>query len=628
MRKLLILIATFFIFPHSYSQTKKLLADSKIEKVTVFLQGAQVNRSAKVQVNPGRTELVFTNISPFIDKQSLQLKADGKVTVLSVIHQLNFLKEQEAREEITSLDQQKNFLLEKIGIEKNMLNVYRQEEAMMLKNQDIKGEQAVLKANELKEVVDFHRARLTEIYSKQTETERSIKKLEAELEKLNKQLRALNEKKDQSTSEVIVTLQAKEAANVLFSLSYLVKKAGWYPTYDIRVKDIASPINFQYKANISQSSGEDWKEVKLFLSTGNPNENGTRPFVSPWYLRYLTNLPSSQIPLSAFHSGNTPNTAFGRVLDEKGYPVAGASVVIKGSTKGTTTNSDGFFSLALPEGSNSIVVSMVGMRTAEIKAANGYMNIPLTPVAKALDEVVVVGYGSTGGSTYDGAGNEDRSFKRKKDENAINTTTVYQPTTTLYEIEEALTILNDGKLYTADIEQYELKALYEYFAAPKIDASAYLTARITDWQELNLLTGEANLFFEGTFLGKSLLDVLNAGDTLSLSLGKDNAVVVKRILMKEFSQKKFLGNNKTDTRQYELLVRNNKLLPITITIEDQFPISTSKEIEVENKQAPDAKVDEATQKISWQYIVEPKKEVKTIMKYSVKYPKEKRLQLD
>jgi uncharacterized protein (TIGR02231 family) len=301
---------------------------------------------------------------------------------------------------------------------------------------------------------------------------------------------------------------------------------------------------------------------------------------------------------------------------------------LKGSSKGTTTNSDGFFSLALTEGSNSIVVSMAGMTTTEIKATNGYMNIPLSQAAKALDEVVVVGYGTTGGSTYNGTYSEDRSYKRKKDENAISTTTVYQPTTTLYEIEEALTILNDGKLYTADIEQYELKALYEYFAAPKIDASAYLTARITDWQELNLLTGEANLFFEGTFLGKSLLDVQNAGDTLSLSLGKDNSVVIRRTLMKEFSQKKFLGNNKTDTRQYELLVRNNKLLPIAITIEDQFPISTSKEIEVENKQAPDAKVDDATQKISWQFTIDPKKEANTTIKYSVKYPKEKRLQLD
>ncbi|MEI9808906.1 MAG: hypothetical protein WDO16_14140 [Bacteroidota bacterium] len=87
--------------------------------------------------------------------------------------------------------------------------------------------------------------------------------------------------------------------------------------------------------------------------------------------------------------------------------------------------------------------------------------------------------------------------------------------------------------------------MYEYYSAPKLDGSAYLTAKIIDWQELNLLPGEANLFFEGTYLGNSLLDVLNAGDTLNLSLGKDKGVVVKRTLMKRYSSKKFLGSNKT-----------------------------------------------------------------------------------
>ena len=85
----------------------------------------------------------------------------------------------------------------------------------------------------------------------------------------------------------------------------------------------------------------------------------------------------------------------------------------------------------------------------------------------------------------------------------------------------------------AEIDGYELNAGYEYYTAPKMSESAYLTAKITNWQELNLLPGEANLFFEGTFLGKSLLDVAKAGDTLSLSLGKDKGVVVKRTLMKE-----------------------------------------------------------------------------------------------
>lgn len=247
----------------------------------------------------------------------------------------------------------------------------------------------------------------------------------------------------------------------------------------------------------------------------------------------------------------------------------------------------------------------------------------------SLNEVVVVGYGIKSDGYDDNDYNySEKSFKKRKDETAITTVTNYQPTTTIYEIQEPYTVLNDGKTYTADINGYEVNASYEYYAAPKLEPDAFLTAKITGWQELNLLPGEANLYFEGTFLGKSVLDISNASDTLKLSLGKDKGVLIKRTLQKEFSSKKFLGNNKTDSRQYEISVRNNKNQPINIIIEDQFPISTQKEIDIQNRKYDGAKLDNETQKITWQFSIEPKKENKVSFHYEVKYPKEKQLLLD
>ena len=173
-----------------------------------------------------------------------------------------------------------------------------------------------------------------------------------------------------------------------------------------------------------------------------------------------------------------------------------------------------------------------------------------------------------------------------------------------------------------------LNALYEYFTIPKLESSAYLTAKITGWQELNLLPGEASLFFEGTYLGNSLLDVLSAGDTLNLSLGKDKSVVIKRTLMKDYSSKRFLGNNKSDSRKYEISVRNNKQQPVKIIVEDQFPVSTDKDIEVDKLSYENGKLDDDTKKISWTFSIDSKKENKLEMGYTVKYPKDKVLQLD
>ncbi len=143
-----------------------------------------------------------------------------------------------------------------------------------------------------------------------------------------------------------------------------------------------------------------------------------------------------------------------------------------------------------------------------------------------------------------------------------------------------------------------------------------------------MLPVEANLFFEGTYLGKSTLDLASAGDTLNLSLGKDKSVTIKRTLIKDFSSKKFIGSNKTDTRQYEISIRNNKQQAVTLVLEEQFPISTQKEIEVQNKKYEGGKLDDDTQKITWQMSIESRKENKVAFRYDVKYPKDKVLQLD
>jgi hypothetical protein len=639
MRKVFIMAGIIFSLATS-AQTKKNI-DSKIEKVTVFLDGAQTQRSARVSLTTGKQDIVFTNISPAIDKQSIQVKSDNSaITVLSVIHQQNFLMEQQKQEEIKDLELQKEIQLEKIALQRNILNVYKQEENMIVKNQQIGGANNGLKAADLKDAADFQRTRLSEVYQKQMETDRSIKKLEAELNKMNRQLIELNQKADVSTSEIHVTVNTKEAASGNFTITYLVKQAGWFPTYDIRVKDITSPINIQYKANVFQSSGEDWKDVKLFLSTGNPNENGTKPVINPWYLKYVY---AYQPVTNTIQGTYTSGTFSGVLSDDKGNPIPGGSVVIKGTRTGTFADNNGSYRIHAKPG-DVMVISSVGFEPKEVVlGTTPYLPVVLAPAASHLSEVVVTAMGQRSEDWGSWGGNIDGYNTKKKElgysvskssadelkrNQEVITTISYQPTTTVYEIKEPYTVLNDGKTYMADIDGYEVKAGYEYYVAPKLDADAYLTAKIADWQELNLLPGEANLFFEGTFLGKSMLDLANAGDTLNLSLGKDKGVAVKRTLVKEFSSKKFIGSNRTDTRQYEITVRNNKQQPVNLILEDQFPISTQKEIEVQDKKYDGAKLDDDTQKITWQMTVDVKKENKVSFKYEVKYPKDKTLQLD
>ena len=119
------------------------------------------------------------------------------------------------------------------------------------------------------------------------------------------------------------------------------------------------------------------------------------------------------------------------------------------------------------------------------------------------------------------------------------------------------------------------------------------------------MPGETNLFFEGAFLGKSRLDPSTAGDTMSISLGQDKSIVINRKLVKDFSEKKFLGNNKVDSRFYDITVKNNKNEKISLTLEDQFPVSTDKEIQVDLGTYKDGKLNETTNKVTLDTGVKP-----------------------
>ena len=131
MRQLLFTLLPCLLFFHANSQKETI--QSKIEKITVFMKGAQVERSARQNLTAGKYNIVFDGISPKIDKQSIQLKAEGKLTILSVTHQVNFLKEQQVQEEIKQIESQKASILDKTDMEKNMQNVYKQEEQMISK---------------------------------------------------------------------------------------------------------------------------------------------------------------------------------------------------------------------------------------------------------------------------------------------------------------------------------------------------------------------------------------------------------------------------------------------------------------------------------------------------------------
>lgn len=536
MKHILILLWSLAITSLVMAADAEKDVSSTIQSVKVFRQGAQVMRTGKTSIPTGQTILKFTNLSPDLDPQSIQLKANGDFTVLSVNHQLNYLKETEQSAEYKKLLADRDALQDKLEREQVTLQVLMDEENLILGNKDVGGNTGA-SVEKIKAMADYYRTRLAEIRLKKLEVNATIKKIQGDLAKMQNQINEMSERGSKATSEILVKILAKGATSGDFDLGYLVRNAGWYPTYDLRVKDIQNPVELAYKANVFQNSGEDWNKIALSLSTGNPSLSGIMPDLQTWRLRFYDPLVNRQ---------NYYNNQQLNEMSKSKQAPAMAQEAIRDQAEA-----------ALPPvefGENSV--------SFEFK-----IDIP-----------------------YD--------------------------------------IPSDARYYTVNVNEYTIPAYYEYYAAPKLDRTAYLTAQLTNWDQYNLLNGEANLYFEGTYLGKSFLDVQSTEDTLTLSLGRDESVVVTRTKEKQFSEGQFIGNKKTETRGWDIELRNKKKQKINIVVEDQYPLSTNDDIEVTLDNAKGAAVDTETGKLRWKLAIEPGKAEKLNFRYSVKYPKKQRLVLE
>lgn len=373
----------------AFAQLKKIQAETAIQNVTVFSSGARIERSATVSILPGRTEISFAGLSNQLEQQSVQLNADANITLLSVQSTKDFLSERNIDQEEKNFIARTNSLKDKLNLDLKLLDVYKNEEAMLIKNQAIGGTTGV-KTTELKDALDLQRQRLTEVYQKQLEIQKRIIDEQQDSQKFKLQLQEISKKRDSINYIVTALVDSKETKNVKFRLLYNIKDAGWYPTYDVRINEVTDPLKVLMNANIFQRSGETWKNISLILSTGNPNDNATPSFLQPWKLGFFD--PS----ISYNNQGIIPGAAMGRVTDEKGEPLAGATVLIKGTRNAVSTDANGFFKIQNFANNSSIVVSSVGYISKEVAIRPGYYTIALKISSQELSEVVVTGYGIQG----------------------------------------------------------------------------------------------------------------------------------------------------------------------------------------------------------------------------------------
>lgn len=597
-------------------QSRNITAD--IRAVTVFLEGAQVSRKTSVSLEQGVTILSLTGIAPGIREQSIQVGITAPAKIMSVSFKLNYLDEIQNSEQVRDLVEEQKRIKALVDHEMVLQSVYLQEEEILKTNKSIGGTRAGVEIAELKTAMNYFRERLLEINDKLEDSRKREEGYRESLATTEAQLKAWKAMKPKPSGEIVVKVTSPGKMKAEMQVQYLVDNARWYPSYDVRAVDVRSPISVTYKANISQQSGEDWKNVTLTVSSANPFVEGAKPVVTPWILGFNNTIAGHQglETISGLYGSRSAEVQ-GRVRDAQGIGIPGANVLVKGTTVGTTTDVNGNFSIPVPADAQQLVVSYIGYVTEEVTlAGQRYLDIQLNEDVAQLSEVVVVGYAASVRRSLTAA-----SSYVSREKKVLMATPVVRQTDVEFTVREPVTILSDGELRTTNMVAYDLEAEFEYYCAPKLSKEAFLTARITDWDEFNFLEGEANLFFEGKYIGKSILDSRNTKDTLMLSLGRDAAIVIQREKIRDLSSKQFLGSNSKVVVAYEISIRNKKAEDITLVIEDQLPIPNTRSINVDVLELSDGEHSEETGSVKWKQLIPAGGTHALKLAYAVRYPK-------
>jgi len=574
--------ALFFlvlVFFQSISLRSENRVSPVITEVTVYRSGAKISSVATVRVPAGSSEVIFENLSPYFNANSLQVRIKGTAILSSAVFSLRtpgpvaenprapVLRDSllMVGDDFTRIRDEREVLQgEKNLIEQKMLQV-----STIGSN----GTTTSLSVNELKEAVGYYRQRLLEIKERMIQLTVRERKLTELNRKLQEALQKIQPNAANQTGEIALQLDATGAQSLEITCTYLVYQASWSPLYDLRSEGLDKPLQLAYKANVSNQTGFDWKSVILHLSTANPTMNNNRPVMSVVFADFRPVIAYKKMEEQGKQKDQYYNLAQTQNLAQAN-DLARGNVTDEIAIKGARSNATNYY--------------IDGIRVQG--APPPVQDMDMLELATEL-----------AGGEFDAA-----DF------------------VTNFDIEKPQDVLANGKDHVLSVDKQDIPTQYEYHAVPKLDPAVFLLAKITDYGKYNLLPGVANIFYQDTYVGQTQLNPNMTADTLLISLGRDEQIAIKRVQPKDFTErKKVFSSTIKETFAYEITIKNNKSLPVHIEVLDQVPVSRQKEIEIELLDKDGATYNTESGKLKWELDLASNQNKRVRFSYSVKYPKDK-----
>lgn len=603
-------------------------AKAVTKEVTVFLSGAQITAESTVMIPKGNSTLVFNDLSTQIDQNSIQISGLKDASVLSILYSINYLDRKTQTVQIKKLEE--DILIQRKLINKleNKIVGLDEEMSLLANNKKLSSEQQAVSMEKMLSFAKYYRERSEAIKNEQFETSLAINEARSLMNRYIQEKGKLEGANSEQRGQITLKLDSQTAANLNLTLKYNVGAAGWVPNYEIKSQTNQQNLQFLYKASVYQQTGDDWKDVKLTLSTGDPNVRNDKPTPLPQYLDFVYQYVPTATPVRAENFKYNPLIKrVSGIVTENGQPLPGVSIHVVGTNEGTQTDFDGRYNLNINEG-QELQFSYIGMKPQKLPIYASQMYVSLQEEANMLESVMVQAYKAPKRRdkmetqmSYDNVSEEEINYTGTGEIKEQNQTAV------VFRISKPYTIPSSNEPQMVQIDQFEIPAEYEYFSAPVLNESVFLTAKVKNWEQFDFLAGEATIYLEGSYAGKTFIDPFQTEEELIISLGVDPNVVVERKQTNLMKDKSFLGSTRIINKKYEITVRNNKNTAITLMLHDRIPVSQNKEIKVEKMVYGDGKLDSEKGLVEWKLNLDSKQTIKKPIEYEVKFPKAKKINL-
>lgn len=499
---------------------------AKLESVTIFTNGAQVKRTKTVALKAGEQTVTFTGFSPYMDTKSLQVRANGRLTVLGVSHRRTVADSLAQARQLAQAEQAVAGVERQLQLVRDEQQIIEAQAELVKTNCSVSGRTVATPLANIKELNNYYAQEMLALKKRSQTLADQQKDLERQQARVKKSLDSLRRVKSREVYDIDVKVSTAQASQAAFTISYYVTNASWYPSYDIYSTGINKPLDLSYKVNILQNTKEDWPQARVTLSSANPNRSNTAPTLGTYWLDF-------EKPVV--------------VRRRSGFGNAAAVVERK---------------MAMAESVDEALQGRVaGLDIAEVEEE------PESEIIEVRQQQSLFGYEFTVG----------------------------QP----------LSLPSSTKATATEIARYQLPANYLYKAYPKQDKEAFLVAEATDWQKLNLLEGDANVFFDNSYVGKSRLNAASATDTLLLSLGRDPSIRVERTKVNEKSTSRFLGSNREQTVTWLITVTNTRREAVSLSVYDQTPIARNADISVTVEELSGGQRDKDNGIVTWKLNLNP-----------------------